>query len=84
MGHPDYHHARKIAAQQYARHGWNVLPLTAGKKQPPLVKWKALETEMPTVDRVTRLFQRLPTPNIAIVTGAVSGAYACRSASASC
>ena len=66
-------HRRRAAAQQYARHGWSVFPIAPGKKQPPLIAWKALETERPTLDRVTRLFRRWPAANIGIVTGAVSG-----------
>ena len=66
-------HRRRVSAQQYARYGWSVFPLTPGKKHPPLVAWKALETERPTLDTVTRWFQRWPTANIGIATGAVSG-----------
>jgi len=66
-------HLRRVAAQQYAQHGWSVLPLTPGKKHPPLVPWKALETARPTPDTVKRWFRRWPTANIGIVTGAVSG-----------
>jgi hypothetical protein len=67
------HHVRRAAAQTYARHGWSVIPLTSGKKHPPLVAWKTYATERPTLDRVRRWFQRWPTANIGVVTGAVSG-----------
>jgi hypothetical protein len=40
---------------------------------PDEVAWKALETTRPMLDTIKRWFQRWPTANIGIVTGAVSG-----------
>jgi hypothetical protein len=66
-------HRRRVAAQQYARHGLAVFPVTPDRNDPPLVPWRSLETTRPSQETVVRWFQRFPTANVVVVTGAVSG-----------
>jgi replicative DNA helicase len=76
----------KKIALEYLEMGLSVIPLQSPSTVPsnlpeeeyirrckqPLVKWKEFQNRVPTQEEVTAWFDKWPTANIAIVTGAVS------------
>lgn len=51
----------------------NTLPVTAGAKKPPLVKWEEFQRRHPTADEQTEWARRYPNANRLLVTGAING-----------
>src|SRR6185369_542042 len=64
-----------LQALNYLKQGLSVIPIMAGQKDPPLVKFKqeGFTEHLPTEDQVKEWWTRWPNANIAIVTGKVSG-----------
>lgn len=60
------------AALSYLARGWSVVPIEARGKR-PLASWLEFQHRHPAADEVAAWFRRRPTPNVAIVTGGVSG-----------
>lgn len=62
------------AACEYVERGYSVIPIeTLGKK--PLINWRDYQTRQPTQDELSRWFYHADAPNIALVTGRVSGVF---------
>jgi hypothetical protein len=61
-----------LAALQYRRYHWSVIPIRAYEKR-PLIKWQEYQQRLATEDEIKAWYQRWPEANIGIVTGAVSG-----------
>ena len=59
------------AALSYLARGWSVIP--AGMDKRPRGAWAEYEERQPTEEEVRAWWARRPEPNVAIVTGAVSG-----------
>lgn len=64
-----------LQALDYVRKGLSVIPVRAGQKEPPLVRYKeeGFTQRIPTQDEVRAWWSRWPDANVAIVTGEVSG-----------
>ncbi len=60
------------AALDYLARGWSVIPVREQAKR-PAVAWKAYQKKCVSEDTLHDWFRRLPNPNVAIVTGALSG-----------
>ena len=60
------------AALEYEDAGYAVIPISPGKKHPPLVEWKQYQQYRPTREQVRQWWTTYPNANIAILTGAVS------------
>jgi hypothetical protein len=60
------------AALNYLARGWSVVPVAERGKR-PMVRWQTFEDRRPTEAEVRGWFERWPSSNIAVVTGAVSG-----------
>ena len=61
-----------LAALDYLRRGWSVIPITSQGKR-PLIPWRDYQDRLATDAEVRAWFRRWPAANLAIVTGAVSG-----------
>jgi hypothetical protein len=61
-----------LAALDYLRRGWSVIPIIRGGKR-PLTRWRDYQDRRATPDEVYAWFRRWPDANVAIVTGAISG-----------
>jgi len=61
---------QKKAALEYARRGWSVIPLS-GKK--PLIAWKDYQAKCAAEAQIEAWWQKYPSANVGIVTGAISG-----------
>ncbi|MBI2059545.1 MAG: bifunctional DNA primase/polymerase [Nitrospirae bacterium] len=59
-------------ALELHRRGYAVIPIREGQKHPPLVDWKTFQTKRPTEEDIRKWFAH-GSPNMAIVTGSVSG-----------
>ena len=60
------------AALGYLARGWSVVPVAhCGKR--PMVRWQTFEDRHPTEAEVRCRFERWPSSNIGVVTGAISG-----------
>lgn len=59
------------AALYYAGRGWQVFPITPGKKEPPLCLWKADATTDQAI--IKSWWHKTPDANVGIATGARSG-----------
>lgn len=59
------------AALYYAGRGWQVFPITPGKKEPPLCLWKADATTDQAI--IKSWWQKTPDANVGIATGGRSG-----------
>ena len=57
-------------AFQYAERGWSVFPI---KGKMPLVKWKELQTRLPTNEQLMAWFSRPDVTGIGLATGKLSG-----------
>ena len=64
--------ARLVAAIDYAKRGWSVIPVEPHGKQ-PLVAWRRFQSEIASIATVSAWFDRWPQANVAIVTGRLSG-----------
>jgi hypothetical protein len=60
------------AALGYLKRGWAVVPAGERTKR-PIVPWQAYQHRMPSEAEVTGWFERWPTANLAVITGAISG-----------
>ncbi len=60
------------AALDYVRRGWSVIPIEARGKR-PIVPWQEFQRRIATADEIAAWYRRRPQPNVAIVTGVVSG-----------
>lgn len=60
------------AALGYLARGWSVVPVAERGKR-PMVRWQTFEDRHPTEAEVRGWFERWPSSNIAVVTGAISG-----------
>ncbi len=60
------------AALGYLRRKWAVVPVAPRSKR-PIVRWQEFQHRPPTESEVMAWFERWPSGNIAIVTGAISG-----------
>jgi putative DNA primase/helicase len=58
------------AALDYYARGWSIIPVGANKR--PLVNWKQYQQHRVEIAPLREWFDCVPSPNIAIVTGAVS------------
>jgi hypothetical protein len=61
-----------VAALQYAGYHWSVIPMRARDKR-PLIKWQKYQQQRASRDEISSWYQRWPTANVGIVTGAISG-----------
>jgi hypothetical protein len=59
-------------AAAYLGHGWSVVPIRPGEKQ-PLVRWDEFQRRLPSRDELRAWFGRWPEAGLGIVTGRVSG-----------
>jgi hypothetical protein len=64
-------------ALHYASRGWSIVPVAAGTKDRPCVKWKPFQTKPADELQVKKWFAN-GSHNMAVVFGAVSGGLACR------
>lgn len=62
----------RAAAQNYLKRGWSIIPIRPREKR-PIISWQRFQQRMPTESDVDVWFDRWPSANIAIVTGALSG-----------
>jgi hypothetical protein len=60
------------AALAYLARGWSVVPAAERGKR-PIVRWQTFEERYPTESQVRRWFERWPSANLSVVTGAISG-----------
>ncbi|MEZ5910399.1 MAG: bifunctional DNA primase/polymerase [Hyphomicrobiaceae bacterium] len=60
------------AALGYLKRGWAVVPAGERAKR-PIVPWQAYQHRIPGEAEVTAWFERWPTANLAVITGAISG-----------
>lgn len=60
------------AALEYLWRGWSVVPVAERGKR-PIVRWQTFEDRHPTEAEVRGWFERWPSSNAAVVTGAISG-----------
>jgi len=63
---------RLRAALGYLARGWSVVPAAERGKR-PIVRWQTFEERHPNEPQVRRWFERWPSANLAVVTGAISG-----------
>jgi putative DNA primase/helicase len=61
------------AALEYRKMGFSVIPLTPGKKKPPLVEWTKYQTEKASEGQICQWWDQWPDANVGIVTGEISG-----------
>jgi hypothetical protein len=59
------------SALQYHNLGFNVIPVNQDKK--PLIKWESYQKQGSTKEEIQNWFSRFKDPNIALVTGEISG-----------
>ena len=59
------------AAIGYLKRGWAVVPAAPRTKR-PIVPWQSYQHRLPSEDEVRGWFERWPTANIAVITGAIS------------
>ena len=61
-------------ALKYRELGWSVLPMIPRiEEKKPFVKWKELQTRLPSEEQIRAWWKEHPNANIGMVTGAVSG-----------
>ena len=60
-----------LAAQEFVRRGWSVIPVSASTKQ-PMVAWKEFQERYATPDELHKWFNGEVQVNIGIVTGKIS------------
>jgi hypothetical protein len=60
-------------ALSYAEMGYSVIPITAGEKAPPLIKWEQYQKEKANQKQIESWWQKWQTANVGIVTGEISG-----------
>ncbi len=61
------------AALEALARGWRPIPITAGKKKPPLIRWSGFQRQAPTEEQARGWFEKWPDANVAILTGRASG-----------
>lgn len=61
------------AALGYARRGWSVIPLRRRDKRPLIIKWEQFQRRRAAEAEIRRWFSAMPSANVGLVTGAVSG-----------
>lgn len=61
-----------LAAAQYLRRGWSVIPIEPRGKR-PLIRWHAFQARRATHAEVEVWYRRWPAANVGVVTGAISG-----------
>lgn len=64
--------AMYLAALQYLKLHWSIIPIKAREKR-PAIKWAEFEKRRANEDEVKGWFQHIPDANIGIVTGSISG-----------
>jgi len=57
----------------YRRLGLSIIPVSRGRKQPPLVDWREYQQRPPTPEELEAWFGNADRPNVAVVCGKVSG-----------
>lgn len=72
MEEPQDKNTHLVAALQYLRRGWAVVPAGERAKR-PIVRWQRFQHELPGEDQVRQWFERWPAANLAVVTGEISG-----------
>src|SRR5262245_34029119 len=60
------------AALRYAQRGWSVIPIQPRGKRTLLEEWKPHQTRRATEEEIRGWWQRWPSANVGIVTGAIS------------
>lgn len=60
------------SALEYLARGWSVIPIRAHDKR-PLLPWQGYQHRRATPEEIAGWFRHSPEPNVAIVTGAISG-----------
>lgn len=60
------------AALGYLNRGWSLVPVIPHTKR-PIIAWQSFQHRLPSKDEVEGWFDRWPTANLAVVTGAISG-----------
>ena len=60
------------SALEYCKMGFSVIPVKPGGKK-PLVKWEPYQSEKASEDQIRAWWKKIPSANVAIVTGAISG-----------
>ena len=61
---------RKIAALNYLKRGWSIVPV--GRKKVPLIPWKEYQDRLPTIREIDEWLKKWPHLNWAVVTGPLS------------
>ncbi|WP_455208876.1 bifunctional DNA primase/polymerase [Kaarinaea lacus] len=61
-----------LAALQYAKYHWSVIPIRAYEKR-PLIKWQEYQQRRASEDEINEWYQQWTNANVGIVTGKVSG-----------
>lgn len=61
-----------LAALQYLRLGWSVIPMRRREKR-PAIPWQVFQTVLASEEEVRNWFRRWPEANLGVVTGAISG-----------
>ena len=61
-----------LVAAMYLTAGWSVVPVTPGRKAPPLLPWQEFENRKPSLEEIKEWWTKWPDANIAIVTGTIS------------
>jgi hypothetical protein len=62
----------ELAALQYLRFGWSVIPMRQRGKR-PAISWLTFQTTLADEEEVRGWFRRWPEANLGVVTGAISG-----------
>jgi hypothetical protein len=60
-----------MAALEYRRRGWSVIPIATGGKKPP-IKWKGFQERRPTEAELKNWYAQWPDAGVALVLGPVS------------
>jgi len=60
------------AARYYKKLGFSIIPISPGKKSPPLIDWEEYQHKHPTDEEITKWWTDTPKANIGIVTGKIS------------
>jgi hypothetical protein len=60
------------AALEYQQHGFSVVPILPGEKNPPIL-WKEFQTRIASIEEIHQWWQQWPKANVAIICGEISG-----------